>query len=150
MTDPISFSSTSPRFGLPLLYAGQSQKETYVNEAHALTDALLHCAIESITATPPASPTDGQNWLVGASATGDWAGMDGKLACRQAGNWIFVSARDGMVVLNRGTGQQMRFSGVWKTAAAVNTPTGGTVVDDVARSSISQIINALQQAGIIP
>ncbi|MEJ2459702.1 MAG: DUF2793 domain-containing protein, partial [Novosphingobium sp.] len=93
MRDPVIFESTSPRFALPLLYSGQAQKEVFVNEAFSIADALLHCAIEEETATPPAAPADGRNWLIASGATGEWTGLDRMLACRQSGNWIFVSPR---------------------------------------------------------
>lgn len=150
MSDPLLFDSVSPRFGLPLLYAGQSQKEAFVNEAHALADALLHCAIEGEAAAPPVTPIDGTNWLVGTGATGDWLGQDGKLACRQAGNWLFVSPRDGLRLLDRSTGQERRFFETWRIAEEAGEPFGGLVVDAEARAAILQLIAALKVAGIYP
>jgi len=149
VSDPISFDSQSPRYGLPLLFSGQSQKEFYVNEAHTIVDSLLHMAIEGSSAAPPASPTDGTNWLVATAATGDWVGQDGKLACRQAGAWIFVTAKDGLSVLNRTNGQILRFFGSWKSASAVAGPSGGTTIDSEARAAINQIVLALRAAGVL-
>ena len=150
MTNPISFAGASPRFGLPLLFAAQAQKEIYVNEALALTDALLHCAIEGTATAPPAAPTDGTNWLVATGATGVWAGADGKLACLQGGNWVFVTPRDGMVVLHRAHGQTMRYAAGWQAPALTPAPTGGTVVDAQARTTVAGLIAALQVAGVLP
>lgn len=150
MTSALTLNSTTPRFDLPLLYAAQAQKEVVANEAFALTDALLHCAIEGSSATPPTTPVDGTNWLVTTSATGDWAGHDGKLACRQSGNWVFVAPRDGMLVLNRANGQWQHYSGGWQAPSLPANPTGGATVDDVARTAISALIAALQSAGILP
>ncbi|MBS0255818.1 MAG: DUF2793 domain-containing protein [Proteobacteria bacterium] len=150
MTTPFTFDSASPRFGLPLLFAGQAQKEAHVNEAHALSDALLHCAIEGVANAPPASPVEGSCWLVGPAPSGDWAGQAGKLAARQAGNWLFIAAQDGMRVLNRATAQDMRYAGGWKTASRPASPSGGTTIDAEARAAIGQILTALTTAGLIP
>jgi len=150
MSDPISFASTSPRFKLPLLFSAQAQKEVFVNEALGLTDALLHCAIEGISASPPTTPADGTNWLIATGATGAWAGMDGALACLQSGNWIFITPRDGMTLLNRATGQNIHFAGSWQVPGLVANPTGGATIDTQARTTLGNLIAALQTAGILP
>lgn len=150
MPDPITFDSISPRYALPLLYAGQSQKEVFVNEAHALTDALIHCAIEGTSATPPGSPVEGTNWLVAASPTGAWSGQAGKIACRQAGNWLFVMPQDGMRLLDKSNGQERRYASGWLAPTVTALPSGGTTIDAEARSAIADLIAALRTAGIFP
>ena len=149
MPDPL-FESRTARFELPLLFAGQAQKEGFVNETTARIDAVLHGAIEGEQATPPAAPIDGQAWLAGAGASGVWLGQGGKIAARQAGNWLFVAPRDGMKLLNRSSGQEMRYSGGWKTAARPVLPSGGTVIDTEARTAITAVLAALTTAGIVP
>lgn len=150
MTDPISFDSTTPRFDLPRLFAGQAQKELFVNEAHARLDALLHCAVEGTLSSPPASPLDGQSWLVGTSPSGDWAGQAGSIASRQAGQWLFTDPRDGLRVLDRATGQEKRYLGGWLAPAAPASPTGGSTVDAEARAALSDLVARLREAGVFP
>ena len=150
MTDPISFTSTTPLYGLPLLFAGQSQTEFYVNEAHALTDALLHPACEGEASDPPPTPSEGETWLVAAGATGDWAGADGKIASRQSGNWLFSTPGDGMRLLDRSTGQMLLYRGGWQRPSVPAAPTGGTTVDAEARAVVADLITALASAGIFP
>ena len=149
MSDPITFDSTSPRFALPLLFAGQAQKEAFVNEAPARLDGLLHCAIEGTSATPPSSPVDGTAWLIGDSATGAWSGQSGRLALRQSGQWLFIVPSDGMRLLNKATGQDWRRVGsAWSAPALPAAPSGGTTVDAEARSALAALMTALRQAGV--
>jgi len=151
MSDPISFDSISPRFGLPLLFAGQAQKEAFVNEAFSRLDALIHCAIESESASPPASPLDGQAWLVGTNPTGAWAGKSGAVAMQQSGQWLFAEPRDGMAMLNRATGQVMRRAGgSWRSATVPTQATGGSVIDAEARAMLAALVSGLRQAGVFP
>lgn len=150
MTDPISFDSTTPRFALPRLFAGQAQKEIFVNEASARIDAIIHCAVEGTLTTPPASPVDGQSWLVGTSPTGDWARQAGAIASRQAGQWLFTPPRDGLRVLDRTTGQEKRYHGGWKAPTAPSAPAGGTTIDAEARAAIADLVAKLREAGVFP
>lgn len=130
--------------------AGQSQKEGYVNEITARLDALLHCAIEAQQAAPPASPVDGQCWLIATGASGEWSGKTGQIAMRQSGNWLYAQPRDGMRLFNRATGQEVLFKAGWLAASRPAAPSGGTTVDAEARAAITAIIASLTTAGIIP
>ena len=148
MSDPVTFTSATPRHALPLLFAGQAQKELTVNEAHALADALLHPAVEGEATDPPVAPDEGESWLVGTGATGDWIGEEGKLACREAGNWLFMAPRDGMSVLDRSSGQRILYLDGWQRPAPPVEPTGGTTADTEARTAIAGLIEALRVAGV--
>jgi len=150
MSDAFMFDSTTPRFGFPLLFAGQVQKEAHVNEAHSLADAILHCAVMGELASPPSSASEGDCWLVSASPTGAWAGHGGKIAAMQGGNWLYITPRDGMWVLDRSTGQDRRYVGAWQVPTMPTPPTGGATVDIEARSTITALIASLRQAGIYP
>jgi hypothetical protein len=149
MTYPL-YDLRTARHDLPLLFAGQSQKETYVNELAARVDALLHLAIEAEMATPPTTAIDGQSWLIGASPTGEWAGQSGKIAARASGNWLFLQPDAGMILLNKATGQQVRYLSGWQAPAKPALPIGGTNIDTEARAAIAAIVAALATAGIVP
>jgi hypothetical protein len=149
MSDPIVFASASARHGLPLLFAGQSQKEFFVNEAFSLVDSLLHPAIEGESDTPPAAPGDGESWLVGEAPTGAWEDHAGTLASYQAGSWIFAAPRDGMRLLDRATGQEMLYREGWQRPETPSEPAGGSTVDAEARAAIVELIEVLIAAGIL-
>ncbi|MFO1255266.1 MAG: DUF2793 domain-containing protein [Sphingomonadaceae bacterium] len=106
--------------------------------------------IEAQQAAPPAAPAEGQAWLVATGASGAWSGKAGQIAMRQAGNWLFAAPSDGMRLLNRATGQEIRYNAGWHAASRPAPPTGGANVDSEARSAISALIECLVTAGIIP
>ena len=72
---------TTSRFALPLLAAGQADKELTHNEALACLDILLQPVVQAVGLTvPPPSPLPGQCWIVGPDATDAWARRAGDLA----------------------------------------------------------------------
>ncbi|WP_417667330.1 DUF2793 domain-containing protein [Roseibium sp.] len=89
--------SDTLRFGLPLLAAAQAQKHVTHNEALLTLDALAHLHLKSRSLTVPPTPSDGEAWLVASGATGDWSGMDGKIALWRDGIWHFHAAFAGLV-----------------------------------------------------
>ncbi|MEM9735704.1 MAG: DUF2793 domain-containing protein, partial [Pseudomonadota bacterium] len=85
---------------LPLLDAAQAQKHVTMNEALARLDALSVRAVVSVGETQPPAPVDGQSFIVGAGATGDWAGHDGEIALALNGGWAFHAPRAGWRVFS--------------------------------------------------
>lgn len=81
---------------LPFIDAAQAQKHVTHNEALQLLDALVHLAVVARDqAAPPATPAEGDRYLVGAGATGAFAGKDLQIASWLAGSWIFLAPRAG-------------------------------------------------------
>ncbi|HUQ14377.1 MAG TPA: DUF2793 domain-containing protein [Novosphingobium sp.] len=148
MSDPIEFEGATPRFSLPLLFAGQAQKEFFVNEALLRADLVLHGAIEGETQTPPSAPAIGQAWLVGPAPTGVFAGRPGVIAGWTGDGWRFVEPRDGLRVFDRGAQAFRLYSGGWRFAATPAAPSGGATVDAEARATIVSILERLADAGV--
>lgn len=149
MPDPL-YDSRTARHELPMLFAGQTQKETFVNEAFVRIDTLLHCAIEGVLASPPATPAEGTCWLIDEGAGGAWAGNEGQIAAFAGGNWLFFAPRDGMRLLDRSSGRDLRYAGGWVAPDRPNAPSGGGVVDSEARAAIAALTQCLVDAGIVP
>lgn len=160
----------SPRWALPLLFAGQAQKEIFHNEALILIDAMLHGQVESADiGEVPGDPAIGQCWIVAEAAGGVWTGKEGYIACWSEGGWRFIAPREGtrMQVSDRNhamihDGSQwrdeaMRPEGVYVEGqkvvgarqSAISSPAGGTVIDDEARMAVAAILATLRQHGII-
>jgi hypothetical protein len=162
--------NVTTRFSLPLLAAGQAQKELFHNEALARIDALLHPVAEAFGAkTPPVDPSPGQLWIVGTAPTGAWNGFTGQIAIWTEGGWRFVAPRDGLVVTLRDSGLGATWrEGEWRTGIiaasevvvdgervvasrqpAIGDPTGGAVVDAEARAAVAAVLSALRTHGLI-
>lgn len=141
----------TPRFSLPLLALAQAQKEVTHNEALTLIDALIHAAVaDGPIDTPPASPGEGQCWLVGAAASGAWAGAAGAVALWTAGGWRFAAPRAGMRVVRLTDGAWLRFDGsAWIEPVAVAGPAGGATIDAEARTAILSLILLLEGQGLL-
>lgn len=149
MPDPFAFQSSTPALGLPLLFSSQAQKEYFVNEALSLLDALHARAVAASQAAPPASPAEGACYRVTGPATGAWAGQEDRVAVFIAGAWQFIAPSEGMVVFDRAAARLVIFRSQWQPASVVAAPTGGTVIDVQARSTLGALITALKSMGVL-
>jgi hypothetical protein len=72
------------------------------------------------------------------------------IAARQADNWLFIAAREGLRVFDRSLRQERLFTTAWQNPNAPVEPTGGSVVDVEARAVLSELISALRLSGVFP
>ena len=151
-------ADVTDRLGLPLLAAGQAQKELFHNEALAMIDLALGAGVEAVGVNaPPASPVSGQAWVTGPAPTGAWAGHADAIAGWTAGGWRFVAPREGLAVWSVADAAIARWrGGAWVPSvqlgarrAAIANPTGGSIVDAESRATIATILDALRGHGII-
>lgn len=75
---------------LPVIEAAQAQKHVTHNEALALLDTLVMLAvIDRHLTSPPASPAEGDRYLVKAPGAGGFFGKDNQVAHYLDGSWSF-------------------------------------------------------------
>jgi hypothetical protein len=88
----------TPNLKLPYILAAQAQKHVTHNEAIRALDAIVQTAVlDSDLTVPPASPTDGDRYIVAPGATAAWLGKDGQIAAFQDGAWSFYAPREGWI-----------------------------------------------------
>lgn len=150
MPEPVTLTARSARHGLPFLFAGQAQKEIFVNEALARLDALIQPVVLGEASNPPASAADGDSYIVATGAGGGWAGQDGAIATWAHGAWLFAPPVDGACVHDASTGALACFSAGtgWRGVAVPTPPAGGTTQDAEARAAIAAILDGLRSLGI--
>lgn len=90
----------STKLGLESLQ-NNAANQTLANLNFALLNQLVQAAVlDKDLATPPSSPANESLYIVATSATGAWAGQDGKLAywLSDANAWTFIAPRAGYSV----------------------------------------------------
>lgn len=149
MSEPIAFPAGTPNAGLPLLFAGQAQKEFFVNQSLAILDALTPRAVIATLAGPPAQPEEGACYLVAQAAAGEWSTKADHLALSVAGSWHFIAPAEGMLMFDRSSGRWLCFRNGWQSAVALAAPTGGSVIDIEARNTLALLVENLQTLGLL-
>lgn len=156
------------RLGLPLLAAGQAQKEVTHNEALLAIDRLLALTVVSrTTSVPPTAAPAGAAYIVPAAGVDGWDAPADTVMCHDGHGWLamapppgalaYVSDEAAMCVFVEGwtagwpaagievAGRRM-FAG---SPAAVAAPAGGANIDAEARATLAQLLDTLRGAGIL-
>ncbi len=156
------------RLALPLIAAGQAQKDVTHNEALARLDHLVALAVVSRSAAaPPAAPATGDVHIVPAAAAAAWGAAAGSLMAWQGNGWLAVTPLPGQVALVRDEAIMLVHNGSWQplwpvaglsiggravlaaAPASVAPASGGSVVDAQARAVLGALIAALQAQGVL-
>ena len=88
---------TTPITGMPEIAESQANKYITHNEALRRMEALSFRVLSRTTTAEPASPADGDSYIIPASATGaNWAGQDGNVGYYDGSVWHFVTAFEGL------------------------------------------------------
>lgn len=134
---------------LPLQdYANQT---TVTATAIAVLDAsFAGVMVKSLTtSTPPGSPSSGDRYIVGASATGAWSGWDDYFALYHNAAWIGVPPKEGWTVRLEGTTERWRYDGsAWVEASSeIGTVTTGitaSVTQTQGQGALSSTVNYIE------
>lgn len=125
----------TPNIDLPYLISSSDTRDV-INETSKFLDAFLGGVEDRDLTSPPGSPTHGQVYIVGASASGAWSGQDNALAYYHYGDWLFYTPTEGWCVWAKDENVALVFDGsAWiaankllvKTVATLPTGSAGDI-----------------------
>lgn len=145
--------SNTPVLNLPYLAAGQAQKHVTLNEGLRMLDALVQLAVVSrAVANPPATPAEGDRYIVPASPGGAWALHGGTIAAFQDGGWIYFTPRLGWLAWIADEHGMFAFNGTTWVACGGNPQSVeqlgiNATADTTNRLSVSSAATLFNHAG---
>ncbi len=158
----------STRLALPLLAAGQAQKDVTHNDALLRLDRVVALAVVSRTAAgPPSSPAAGDCHIVATVAAAAWGQPAGTIMHWQGNGWLPEAPLDGQIALVMDEGIMIVHRSVWQPlwpvaglvvagrtmlagpAASIAPASGGAIVDAEARAALAAVVAALQAHGLL-
>lgn len=88
--------SQTPKFAITEMDAAQSQPEIVVNEALRILETMSQLlVIDKDVNAPPASPDDGDTYLIPSGSSGEWASYPFHIAVAVGGSWVYIEPRIG-------------------------------------------------------
>lgn len=143
--------SDTTHLAMPYIEAAQAQKHVTHNEALLILDAIVMLSVQDRDlTTPPATPADGDRYLIAASATGDWSGNDGNIAAWMDGAWTFHTPKEGWLLWIADEDVFLVFNGAsWTGAATQNALRLGVnaTADNTNRLTVSSSAILFNHAG---
>ena len=129
MEEGLQSMADTDNLALTLLEQSQAQKHVTVNEALLGLDAVVALSvIDKDLTVPPGSPSAGDRYIVGASATGDWAGEDNNVAAYQDSAWLFYTPQEGWLSWVEDEEVQYRWTGsAWAQREIAEAPFGSAM-----------------------
>ncbi|MGV6804187.1 MAG: DUF2793 domain-containing protein [Ruegeria sp.] len=137
-------SQTTPKLNLPFLQPSQAQKHITHNEALRQLDLVVQLSAVALDQTiPPAAPSQGAIYGLGANSTGDWAGQSGNLAAWLDNAWYFVAPVEGWRVWDQAA-SALR---IWDGDAWIDPPITTANLDGVGIATGFDATNRLSVRG---
>lgn len=107
---------------------------------------MVQLAVLDTLAEPPEAPGEGDRYIVGADATGDWDGEAGKVAAFVDGAWMLIAPGEGWLAYDLAAETLLVFrDGAWETAAAGG---GGAPPDELEQLGINATADATNKLAV--
>lgn len=136
----------TPVLDIPPVVDGAAGQGTVATNGFRRMEVLIAGRVQDRQLTsPPGSPAEGDAYIVGGSATGDWAGKDNDVAYLAGGVWKFITPVVGMRMWCEGNGTleaaELTWTGtVWAARGGRQILTDGANIDwDMSLATVAQV-----------